>query len=129
MNRHNDIFQRPLLMQDMKGGEVMELANSALQLAQENVLDPNTDWKKARTVTLKVTFKIQNEDRESMIVEAEVTSKLAPVRPMLMSATIGRERVGGEMKAVAYELATSNPDKSLADAGVDEKGEYAEDAR
>jgi len=124
-----DIYQRQLLMQDMKDGEVMELANSALQLAQENVLDLNTDWKKARTITIKITLKAQDENRESLVVAAEVTSKLAPVRPMLMSATIGRERVGGEMKAVAYELATSNPDKSLADAGVDEKGEYAEDAR
>lgn len=124
-----DIYQRPLLMQDMKSGEVMELANSALQAAQENLLDLNTDWKKPRTITLKITLKAQDEDRESLIVAAEVTSKLVPVRPMLMSATIGRERVGGEMKAVAYELATSNPDKALADAGVDEKGEYAEDAR
>jgi len=127
--KQHDIYQRPLIMQDMKGGEVMELSNSVLQSAQENVLDLNTDWKKARTITIKITLKAQDENRESLVVAAEVTSKLAPVRPMLMSATIGRERVGGEMKAVAYELATSNPDKSLADAGVDEKGEYAEDAR
>lgn len=122
-----DIYQRPLLMQDMKGGEVMELANSVLQLAQENVLDPNTDWKKPRTITIKITLRAQDEYRESLIVAADVTSKFAPVRPMLMSATIGRERVGGEMKAMAYELAMSNPDKSLSEVGVDDV--ISEDAR
>lgn len=129
MNQQNDIFQRPLLMQDMKNGEVMEIANSALQAAHENMLDLNTDWKKSRSITLKITLKCQDEDREQIIVAAEVASKLAPVRPMLMAATIGRERVGEKMKAVAYELATSNPDKSLADAGVDERGEYSEAGR
>lgn len=124
--KQQDIFQRPLLFQDMRNGEVMEIANSALQSAHENVLDPNTDWRKARTIVVKITLKSQDETREALTVAAEVATKFAPVRPMLMSATIGRERVGDKMQAVAYELAV-NTDKALSEIGVDDL--RAEDAR
>lgn len=124
--KQQDIFQRPLLLQDMRNGEVMEIANAALQSAQDNMLDPNTDWKKPRAITLKITLSCQDEKRDALIVAAEVTSRLAPNRPMKMAATIGRERVGDKMQAVAYELAV-NTDKALSEICVDDLQE--DDAR
>lgn len=60
------------------GGGVQERINHALQKVSENILDPNTDPEKKRSITLTLTLKPSAEDREDVVVEASVGMKLAP---------------------------------------------------
>jgi hypothetical protein len=48
---------------DFAGGAVSERFNQELKKVLENIADPNTDPKKARTVTVKVTLKA-DENRD-----------------------------------------------------------------
>ena len=44
----------------------------------ENILDPNTDSEKKRTITLKITMKPNEHDYEDVNVTADVSYTLAP---------------------------------------------------
>ena len=60
------------------GGAVQERVNHALQTVSDNILDPNTDQKKTRSITLTLTFKPSSDDREDVSVDVSVGTKLAP---------------------------------------------------
>lgn len=59
-------------------GAVQERVNRALQKISENILDPNTDPDKKRSLTLTLTFKPSGDDREDVTVDVAVGTKLAP---------------------------------------------------
>lgn len=59
-------------------GAVQERVNHALQKVTENVLDPNTDPKKKRSITLTLSFEPNPDDREDVSVDVSVGVKLAP---------------------------------------------------
>lgn len=59
-------------------GAVQERVNHALQKVSENVLDPNTDPKKKRSITLTLSFEPHPDDREDVSVDVSVGVKLAP---------------------------------------------------
>lgn len=59
-------------------GAVQERINHALQKVTENILDPNTDPKKKRDITLKLSFEPNPDDREDVAVDVSVGVKLAP---------------------------------------------------
>lgn len=59
-------------------GAVQERVNHALQKVSENVLDPNTDPKKKRSITLTLSFEPNPDDREDVSVDVSVGVKLAP---------------------------------------------------
>lgn len=59
-------------------GAVQERVNHALQKVSENVLDPNTDPKKKRSITLTLSFDPNPDDREDVSVDVSVGVKLAP---------------------------------------------------
>ena len=50
----------------------------ALQQIARNIMDPNTDTEKARTLTLKLTFK-PDENRKSIALKVDTNVKLAPL--------------------------------------------------
>lgn len=104
--RTNDLFQRPLTIQEMKEGELADEVNTAILEAVGNIQDLNTDWRKPREVTLKLKIQCQDETRESVAVYGQVTSKLIPVRAKVVAATIAMEMVGNGMKPVALEIAS-----------------------
>lgn len=59
------------------GGAVLERSTLALQQIARNIMDPNTDPEKARTLTLKLTFK-PDESRKSIALKVDTNVKLAP---------------------------------------------------
>lgn len=70
--------QRPIKsLSDLMDGSVEERFNAELDKVWQNVYDPNTDPKKARTLTLKVKI-IPSERRDSCDFRVNVTSSLAP---------------------------------------------------
>lgn len=52
-------------MDRFKGGALLELFNRAMRQIASNIMDPNTDPEKSRTLTIKMTFK-PDKSRRSM---------------------------------------------------------------
>ena len=69
---------KDLSIENLCGGAVNERINRALRKVSDNILDPNTDPKKKREITLKLTFSPNENDREEVAVEANVAVKLTP---------------------------------------------------
>lgn len=71
-------MNQKLTLETLCGGAVQEKVDRALHAIAENILDPNTDAKKKRSITLKIIFAPNGDDREDVTVSAEVTKSLAP---------------------------------------------------
>ncbi len=67
-----------LTLATLCGGAVQEKVDRALEKVARNILDPNTDPGKKRTVTLKLTLKPNENDNEDVEVSADVAVSLAP---------------------------------------------------
>ena len=66
---------------DMMNGAIGERAAYELSRIMKNCRDLNTEAKKARTLTIKLSI-VPTENRDSVAVRAEVSSKLVPVKPI-----------------------------------------------
>lgn len=64
-------------MDRFKGGALLELFNRAMRQIASNIMDPNTDPEKARTLTIKMTFK-PDKSRRSMKTSFAANVSLAP---------------------------------------------------
>lgn len=69
---------KDLSIENLCGGAVQERINRALRKVSDNILDVNTEAKKKRSISLTLTFIPNEDDREDVSVEANVTMKLAP---------------------------------------------------
>ena len=91
--------ERVVKLDTMRGGAALERFNVELDRVIANVLDPNTDPKAKRSVTLKVSIK-PTEDREQGVVSIDCQSKLAGMKPVAGQFFFGLDKHG---KAVAVE--------------------------
>jgi hypothetical protein len=64
-------------LETLAGGAFTERVNQALKEVAENILDPNTDYKFKRKVTIDLTF-VTKEDRDLTEVDIVAKTKLAP---------------------------------------------------
>lgn len=83
----------------LAGGAVAEKFNLELEKVLANCMDPNTDFKKARKITLNVTIK-PNEERDETGVQFEVKSTIAPSKPVETRMIIGLDE---DLKVQAAE--------------------------
>lgn len=72
------MHKEKLTLATICGGAVQEKVDRALEKVANNILDPNTDPGKKRTITLKITMKPDEKDNEDVEVNADVTYSLAP---------------------------------------------------
>lgn len=95
----------------LAGGGVEEKLQYALKEVAENIADPNTDAKKARKITMTLTFK-PNESR--MIANLDIDVKTSLVHPIGISTTlmIDRDNAG---KIVASEIYGNDPNQQIMD--------------
>lgn len=97
---------------EQKKVPILELAQGALaeevafQLGKvaENILDPNTEWKKARKLTINMEF-TTSEDRQIVSVTATTQAKLVPSKPVKSQITFGADS-NGEICAVELTKVT-----------------------
>ena len=54
-----------MTMATLCSGAVQEKVDRALRAVADNILDPNTDARKKRSITLKITFVPNEDDREA----------------------------------------------------------------
>lgn len=91
----------------LSGGALAEKLNIELQKLAANILDPNTEAKATRSVTVKITIK-PNEKRQIGESDISVTSAPAPAKAIPTSFIFDWDRDG---KAVMKELVTDAQDK------------------
>lgn len=103
----------------LANGAASEKFNNEMQRVLDNIADPNTDFKKARTVTLTVTLK-PNENRNLSDIKISVKSTIAPSHPVATEMLIGIDSKG---KVTGKELMSGKEGQSY----FDDKGDIRDD--
>lgn len=84
----------------LAGGAVSERFGIEVQKVIENIMDPNTDFKKTRKLTLTLTFKA-NENRDIASVTIDTKAALAPAAGLSTAIIMDRD---GHGRSVGTEL-------------------------
>lgn len=90
-----------LSLQEFVGGALQEKVNVAMQEVLSNMQNPDTSWKQKRQINIKLSF-TQNENRDDAAVEVSVSTKTAPISPMVTRMLIGKDLQSGEVYAQEY---------------------------
>jgi hypothetical protein len=77
-------------LENLGMGACMEMFEDGWKTLLANVLDPNTPAKAARSFSLKITIK-PNDERDRGVVKIEPKTTLAPVNPFATKVFIGLE--------------------------------------
>jgi len=101
-----------LNLSELSGGAVQEKIDSEVKKVLQNILDLNTDFDKARTVTVTISMKA-NEQRNSLTTDVSVKSKLAPQKSIATTVLVGREDNTGQIQAA--ELLSNAPGQTFID--------------
>lgn len=101
-----------LNLSNLADGAVQEKMDHELKRVLQNILDPNTDFDKARTVTVTISMK-SNEQRNSLTTDVSVKSKLAPQKSVSTTVLVGRDDNTGQIKAA--ELLSNAPGQTFID--------------
>lgn len=88
-------------LEELVEGGLQEKFGGALDEVLMNMQDPNTPWKNKRKINIELTFE-QNEDRNETSVNISVTTKTAPVKPIVTRMAIGKDLKTGEVYAQEY---------------------------
>lgn len=92
-------------------GALLERADVEIKRALENIADKNTDWKKARKVTLTLDFKALDETRESVRVDLQAKSSILPYNAVTTQIYIDRDDSG---EVVAQEFVKGQMKNQIA---------------
>lgn len=84
------------------GGAVEEKFQRALSDVTRNILDPNTDQKKKRTITIRLTLSLSKTDVGAIDVKADVTKKLEPHKAAKTSLLIDMEPGGDSVRLIEH---------------------------
>lgn len=88
-------------LEELVGGALQEQFGKSFEKVVENLQNPNTPYKNAREITIKLKF-TQNELRDDVSCAIQVAEKLAPQAPMKTSFAIGKDLKTGELYAEEY---------------------------
>lgn len=97
--------EEAITLGNIGGGAAVELFDLELRKVLKDVLDPNTDAKTIRSISLRVTLK-PDEDREMGVIGVSVASKLAGSKEFLTKAFFGIEN--GRPEARELETGQGN---------------------
>lgn len=107
---------------ELAGGAVAERFDLEMQKVLDNIMDPNTDSKKARKISLTLTFKT-DENRDVAIVGIDAKTSLAPA--LIPSTKILMDRDGAGKVVGAELIQTTLFDEREVD-GANHKVSYLE---
>ncbi len=89
-----------LSLEQLDDGGAVEAVNHEIQKILENLLDPNTEPKKERKVTLEIRLK-GDEKRNICSLDYQAKSNLAPLKAQSVQVLVDRDKSG---RAVASEF-------------------------
>lgn len=90
-----------ILLQEIAGGALHEQFNRSFERVIENLQNPNTPYKNAREINIKLKF-TQNEKRDDVSCAVLVSEKLAPQAPIGTSFSVGKNLKTGDLYAEEY---------------------------
>ena len=85
------------------GGALNEKFNKAMQEVAENIYDPNTNIDVKRKLTIDITFKCADQDRNLVGVEVLTKTKLAPLKESTTKILIDKDHVNGNILATEFK--------------------------
>lgn len=88
-------------LQDLVGGALQEKFARSFEKVIANLQDPNTPYKNKRQIQITLKFQ-QNENRDDVQVDIEVTEKLSPQAPMKTAFSVGKDLRTGDIYAEEY---------------------------
>ena len=118
-------MEKKLTIDTLCGGAVQERVNRGLRKVADNILDPNTEAKKKRTVTLTLTFIPNEDDREDVSVEAAVTIKLASEESTHTQLFINKDISSDIVTITEHAKGEIKGQLSFNDFGVEEASQKA----
>lgn len=107
-----------LTMANICGGAVQEKVNRALEKVAKNILDPNTDAGKKRTITLKITLKPDDDDREDVEVRADVTYTLAAETGVQTKFFVNQDLATGRVTVMEHKKGEIRGQLDFSDVGI-----------
>ena len=115
-----------LTMTSICEGAVQEKVDRALRAVADNILDPNTDPKKKRSITMKIVFQPSEDDREDVAVHVEVTKSLAPEAGVKTQLFIAKDIESGALTVQEHQKGMIKGQLDFGDL-ADLYGELAEE--
>lgn len=102
-------------------GKIMESADYALEQIMANINDINTNDKKKRELTIKLTFVPQN-DRREVKMSVQTVTKLVPINPVetTLFNVLEQNRETGEVVNVLKEMTGQAPGQIDFDGNITE---------
>lgn len=100
---------------ELARGALNERADIEVARVLNNIYDKNTPWKKARKVTLTLEFKANDESRESVSLNIEAKSSIAPYNSVTTQIYLGKDS-SGNIVAEEYTRGTM-PGQVSIDSG------------
>lgn len=88
---------------DTCNGAIKELVDREFASVMKNILDPNTDPKAKRNISIKITF-APSADRSNMITTLAVSSKLAAVAPIEYALLVGGTESNPQVMETSNEV-------------------------
>lgn len=116
---------KDLSIENLCGGAVQERINRALKKVSDNILDPNTNAKKKRSVSIVLTFIPDEDDREDCTIEANVSMKLVPEEGVRSQLYINKDLTNGIITITEHVKGQIKGQMSFDDLGfvMDENDE------
>lgn len=102
-----------LPLSDLANGAIQGKLDYELKRVFENIHDPNTKATEKRTVTIKLDF-TPNENRQTVNVDSNFTSKLANVEGVSTTVLTGKDLTTGKVEA--KELKSNMPGQTFFDS-------------
>lgn len=94
---------------ELARGAIQEQINGEMEKVMSNILDPNTDPKAARKLTITLTMKPNENNREIVNFSAQAKSTLVPIKPITTSIFVEADHNG---RPKAAELTRSDPNQT-----------------
>lgn len=107
-----------LTLASMCGGGVQERINRALAKISDNILDPNTEAKKKRVLTVKIELTPSEDDREDVVVDVSTAYKLAPEVGLKTQLFINKDFRTGEISITEHAKGQIKGQLTLDDCGM-----------
>lgn len=87
-------MQEQLKIAELAKGALNERADVEVQRVLDNIYDKNTAWKKKRKVTITLEFQAHDEARDSVTVNIEAKSSIAPYNSVSTQLFLGKDNNG-----------------------------------
>lgn len=111
----NELDRASILRMAM--GAIEERVNYEMGRVLDNILDPNSEAKKKRKMTITLEF-LPDAERRTIQVNAGVKSSLVPTDPVLTSLYVASNPASGEMEV--YEMVPQIPGQQAMSGDVQE---------